>query len=56
MAQDNEYPVPPLEVDKALLKNMPPALQALNRQARKELRSKARAKFKATHGIKKTNT
>lgn len=49
MAKDNQ--VPKAEVDAALFKNAPASLKALQKQARKELRLKARASWKAQHGI-----
>lgn len=49
--QDREYPVAPLGVDKALFAAMPEDLKQLQKQARKELRLKARERYKAIHGI-----
>jgi len=47
---DADNPVPALAVDKALFKSAPPALQALEKQARKELRAKARRRYIRTYG------
>ncbi len=38
----NDYPVPKLTTDIELFKNQPPEVQKLMKQARKELREKAR--------------
>jgi len=45
-----DNPVPALEVDKALFKSAPPAVQALEKQARKELREGARRRYIRTYG------
>jgi len=47
MQTDN--PVPPLAVDKRLFETATPAVQALQKQARKEARANARRKFNRTH-------
>jgi len=47
---DADNPVPALVVDKALYKGAPPALRDLEKQARKELRAKARRRYIRTYG------
>jgi hypothetical protein len=49
MAKDNQ--VPKVEVDRALFKNSSASIKALQAQARKELRNKARASWKAKQGL-----